>query len=55
MYFAPSVTASFTAVPRSATVGELPSTSRMLQAGQAEETASRSREVSRAQPVSSGG
>ena len=51
-YFAPSVTASLTAVPRSVKLAEVASTSRMWQFGQVAETMSRSSEISPAQPES---
>ncbi|MFB9691363.1 hypothetical protein [Amycolatopsis plumensis] len=52
---APSETAVFTAVPRSAMLGWLASTSRMWQLGQMAETMSTSREISPAQPLSAVG
>ncbi len=55
MNLAPSLTASFSAAARSAMLGLLPSTSRMWHRGHADETASRSSEVSSAQPESSPG
>src|ERR1039458_3625623 len=52
---APRVAAALTAVPRSASVAELASTSTILQSGQAALAMSRSSEISPAHPVSFAG
>ncbi len=52
---APSLTASFTAVPRLASDADFASTSRMLHFGQVALTMSRSRDSSPAQPLSAEG